>query len=204
MTTEQNEGNPKKKLWRLSNLITLILLVIVVALWVSPAFKGMVTGALMKIGLFQPKIEKPENAASLDVATENLALLDQDGNKIDLSELKGKVVFMNFWATWCPPCRAEMPSINTLYNELKEQKDIVFLIVDIDNQMEKSLKYMQDSKFQLPVHVATTNIPTSYLGQSVPTTVVLDKKGAIVYRHEGMADYNSTEFKNYMKELMNQ
>lgn len=200
--TQENK-KPKKNLFSVSNIITLILALFVIALLVSPSFKASVTGMLMKVGLFQPKIEETEPQQVVQTqGTNELTFQDESGNEIHLSELKGKVVFMNFWATWCPPCRAEMPSINTLYNKYKNNDNIVFLMVDIDNKMDKSVKYIQDNKLDLPIHVSNTPIPEAYLGQAVPTTVVLNKNGEIAFRHEGMADYSSAEFQKFIEEQL--
>lgn len=197
----------KKKFWSTSNIITIILLLFVTALFVSPAFKAKVMEGLMKIGLFQPKVPTEQvvdnsAASSTSVSYDNLRFKDESGNTISLADLKGKVVFINFWATWCPPCKAEMPSINNLYNHYKGQNDLVFLMVDIDNKMEASAKYIKDNKMQLPVTVAESPIPETLLGNAVPTTVVLDKTGAIAFRHEGIADYNSAEFKDFIEKLL--
>jgi len=201
MPKEQNP-NQKKKLWSVSNLITLLLFLFVATLFFSPAFKGKIMTGLMKIGLFQPKVVADTAIENQPANLENISFRNQDGEQINLSDQKGKVVFINFWATWCPPCKAERPSINDFYNKFKDQKDLIFLIVDIDNKMEQSLKYIRDNKLQLPVTVADTPIPDFLLGNSVPTTVVIDKTGAIVFRHEGMADYNDHEFQNFIEKLL--
>ena len=203
---QQETNKKKKKFWSASNIVTIILLLFVVALFVSPAFKGKVMEGLMKIGLFQPKVpteQAVDNAhAAATVSYDNLLFKDESGNQISLGDLKGKVVFINFWATWCPPCKAEMPSINNLYNQYQDQKDLVFLMVDIDNKMEASAKYIKDNKMQLPVVVGETPIPETLLGNAVPTTVVLDKMGNIAFRHEGIADYSSAEFKEFIDKLL--
>lgn len=197
---DENKNPKKKKIWSVSNIIAAILVLFIASILISPAFKAKVMGGLMKIGLFQPKVSDgvPNSVESLD----NVQFKDQSGKQVNLGDLKGKVVFINFWATWCPPCKAELPAINDLYSQYKDNKNIVFLIVDIDNKIENSSKYIQDNKMQLPVSVADSEIPKSLLGNSVPTTVLLDKSGAIAFRHEGMADYNSAEFKGLIEKLL--
>lgn len=121
----------------------------------------------------------------------SLTVLDENEKEIKVADLKGKVVFINFWATWCPPCIEEMPSIAALKKKFKDNPNIVFLMVDVDNNLAKSKKFMAKQKLDLPVHVPYSQIPSNYLGNSIPTTVILDKKGEIVVRTEGARDYNA-------------
>lgn len=127
---------------------------------------------------------------------------DKDGKTVSLSSLKGKVVFINFWATWCPPCIQEMPTINELKGKYKGNDDIVFLMVDVDNKMEKSTAFMEKNKYDLPVYVPASNIPSEYLGSSIPTTVILDKSGDMIARIEGGRDYTSPEIIKVVNELV--
>lgn len=133
---------------------------------------------------------------------EHFAVKDEKGNTITLAELKGKVVFINFWATWCPPCIAEMPSIASLKETFKDHKDLVFLMVDVDNNLKKSMKFMSKEKLDLPVHVPASSIPSTLLGSSIPTTVIIDKKGEIVVRAEGGRDYTNPKIIAALKELL--
>jgi thiol-disulfide isomerase/thioredoxin len=111
------------------------------------------------------------------------------------------VVFINFWATWCPPCIAEMPSINNMQKKFKDNKDVVILMVDADNQLEKSQAFMKKHQYDLKVFTPASQIPATLLGGSLPTTVLLNKKGEIVFRHEGAADYENEDFQDYIEKL---
>ncbi|MCU7375709.1 TlpA disulfide reductase family protein [Paucibacter sp. O1-1] len=92
--------------------------------------------------------------------------------------LKGKVVFINFWATWiCAPCVAEMPSINALQDRFGDNDDIVFLMVDVDGNDEKSAKFMKEHQFDLNVFKAASAIAPVFMQGTIPTTVILDRKG---------------------------
>lgn len=135
-------------------------------------------------------------------ATSAISFKDKNGETVSLSSLKGKVVFINFWATWCPPCIQEMPSINELKQSFKGNEDIIFLMVDVDNKIEKSTAFMEDKKYDLPVYVPTSEIPSNYLGGSIPTTVILDKSGDMIARMEGGRDYTSPEIIKVLNELV--
>ncbi len=127
-----------------------------------------------------------------------------DGNKkaVALNDLKGKVVFINFWATWCPPCVREMPSINNLKKHFKNNKDLVFLMVDVDGNYEVSKKFMEKNGFDLPLYMPNGDIPSRFLGNSIPTTVILDKTGKMVARIEGGIDYAAPEIIKAMDDLL--
>src|SRR5690606_32895049 len=183
-----------------SNIFTGILVNFVLAMFLSPDFKGLVTQNLMKIGLFQPDVPKgptDEIVAGISANSENEEILfkNPDGDVIELSDQKGKVVFINFWATWCPPCIAEMPSINKLHSEMKGNDKIEFMMVDVDNNRSKSEKFMKKRNFDLPVFTPASSIPTSYMSGAIPTTLVLNKYGKVVFKHEGMGDFSNEEFK---------
>ena len=190
----------------LSNIFTGIIVIFVLAMLLSPDFKGLVTQNLMKIGLFQPKVPKgstDELVAGISANSNNEEILfkNPDGEVIELSDQKGKVVFINFWATWCPPCIAEMPSINKLYSEFRDNDKLMFMMVDVDNNRAKSQKFMDKRKFELPVYTPASSIPSSYMSGAIPTTLVLNKYGNVVFKHEGMGDFSNEEFKTFLNKL---
>ncbi|ULT25329.1 TlpA family protein disulfide reductase [Sphingobacterium sp. E70] len=94
-----------------------------------------------------------------------------------------------------------MPSINTLRQGFKDNKNIVFLMVDVDNDIEQSAAFMEENKYDLPLYTATGEIPPEFLGGSIPTTVILDKNGQIVERLEGSRDYAAPEIAKALEEL---
>lgn len=193
----------KKNLFSFSNIITAILVVFAAGMLLFPNFKATILQGLMKVGLFQPGVSAQTEQTVTD-KNWDVVFTNSRGEIIDGNALKGKIVFLNFWATWCPPCIAEMPSVNKFYKDYKSNPDIVFLIVDADNNFAKSEKFMADKGFELPVQIAQTNIPREWYEGSLPTTVLLDKKGNIVYHHAGVANYNSTKFKNFIDGLLNE
>lgn len=195
-----------KKWFTLPNASTAILLVFAILMLVSPAVKGVVIQGLMRIGLFQPDVyAKNENLPISTISQgekSEVLFKDEEGNVMNLSDLKGKVVFINFWATWCPPCIAEMPSINKLQSQFKDNKEFIILMVDADNQLDKSIKFMSKRNFDLKVFTPASQIPTELLGNALPTTILLNKKGEVVFKHEGGADYSNQDFQSYLLKLI--
>ena len=192
-----------KKIFSISNITTTLLVVFAAGMIFFPTFKATVLQGLMKVGLFQPGVSATNEPATTE-KNWDVVFINSKGETIDGNALKGKVVFVNIWATWCPPCIAEMPSINELHKKYNTNADIIFLLVDADNNLQKSESFMGQKGFGLNVYVASKNIPTEWFEGSLPTTIVLDKKGNIAYRHEGVANYNSDKFKNFIDELLKQ
>lgn len=122
---------------------------------------------------------------------------------VDLASLKGKVVLINFWATWCPPCIKEMPSLQSFYNKYQANPNVEFLIVEVDQKPDLAKGFVEKNNFTFPVYSPTVSIPTSLLSDAIPTTVILDKSGEIAIRHEGMTDFMSDDFINRFEGLLN-
>src|SRR5690606_17860270 len=118
--------------------------------------------------------------------------------KIDLREYKDKTLFINLWATWCPPCRAEMPHISELYKKLEGEEALEFLMIALDDDFEKSKKYIDDKGFTFPVVHANYGLNASLQSQSIPTTLVVSPAGKVIFYHEGMSNFNTEEFKTFL------
>lgn len=165
-----------------------------------PSAKALLLQGLMKVGLFSPNVKTEQTAVSPSL---DLRFKDQNGKVVTLNELKGKVVFINFWATWCPPCLAEMPSINKLYEQYKSNNNVVFIMIDADSDLAKSGTFMKTHKYTMPVYQMASNVPEQLFAGSLPTTVVFDKQGRLSFKHEGIADYSSKKFVDFMERLIN-
>lgn len=146
--------------------------------------------------------EEVTQMEAVNPAASDITFQDENGNMVSLSSLKGKVVFINFWATWCPPCIQEMPTINELKKSYKDNDDIVFLMVDVDHNIEKSTAFMNNKNYDLTVYVPASQIPSDYLNGAIPTTVVLDRNGNMAARMEGGRDYGSPEIIKSLNQLI--
>lgn len=137
----------------------------------------------------------------LDSRDYNFALEDSDGTQISLGDLEGQVLFVNIWASWCPPCVAEMPTIETLYEAVGDHPKIKFILLSMDQNREKAVNFMQNKDFAMPYHFPRSRLPNKLQSQYLPTTYVISKDGQIVYKKEGIADYSSPNFAQWMREL---
>ena len=183
----------KKNIINASFIVLLLIIVFV------PSAKSFMLQSLMKIGFLKPNIT--QNQKTISTALSNIKFKDVKGKEIDLAGLNGKVVFINFWATWCPPCLAEMPSINKLHQQFGADGDVVFIMVDADANFEKSLSYMENRQYKMPVYTMASSMPENLFKGSLPTTIVFDKKGRVAFHEEGAANYNSQKFTDFIKQL---
>ncbi|MDR2484194.1 MAG: TlpA family protein disulfide reductase [Treponema sp.] len=127
-----------------------------------------------------------ERSQSIDFS---LPLLD--GGALTLSSLKGKVVLLNFWATWCPPCRQEMPSMEALYRRFKDM-GLAFLAVDIQESNRQVGGFMKDFGLTFPVALdASGSISNKYGIRGIPTTFVIDRDGGIIISAVGGRDWSN-------------
>jgi thiol-disulfide isomerase/thioredoxin len=119
-----------------------------------------------------------------------LSFTDLSGKSHSLSDYRGKIVLLNFWATWCLPCRDEMPMLSKLSKDFASQ-DIVFLAVSLDDAKSQSkvLRFLEKKKITLPVFTAATpaTLHNFQLGEVVPATIILDRDGSPVFRIMGQA-----------------
>ncbi|HET8574184.1 MAG TPA: redoxin family protein [Edaphocola sp.] len=191
------------KIFTLSNAFLVVALIFVAALLFVPEFKGNVISGLMKIGLFQANIQEIHIATPLSQQQpgDGIILRDKNGQHFSLDSLKGHIVFINLWATWCPPCKAELPSINKLKKHFENNKTVIFLTIDADGAPQKAAGYLAQQSFDLPVYALEGRIPQMLSPDAIPYTIVLDKGGFIVYRHSGAADYSRSKFIDFMERL---
>lgn len=137
----------------------------------------------------------------------NFTIKTINGESVPIEELKGKVIFLNLWATWCGPCRAEMPAIESLYKGIAhENLAFVMLSIDRKNDEAKVKNYVTTKGFTFPVYLVQSpfpnNLPEVLQVPSIPTTFVINKKGEIVYKNVGTANYDTKKFRNFLQELL--
>ena len=135
----------------------------------------------------------------------DFALTDLAGRQVRLSDYRGKVVLLNFWATWCPPCREEIPSMVRL-NQSMAGKPFQMLAVSIDEGGKDAVeRYFKNSGLVLPALLDTDHrISGRYGTTGVPETFVLDKKGVILKKVVGGMDWSDPQVIAYLGELMHQ
>ncbi|MBI5474677.1 MAG: TlpA family protein disulfide reductase [Ignavibacteriae bacterium] len=131
----------------------------------------------------------------------NFKLKTHEGKTVELAKLKGKLVVVNFWATWCPPCRREIPGFLDVYKQYKT-KGLEIVGVALDQDGWSVVKpYVDQAKMNYPVVIGDFNLANAYGGvESIPTTFVIDKRGNIIQRHIGYM--SKSDFENVVKGLL--
>ncbi len=142
---------------------------------------------------------KEETTTISDNAVPDFTVTDLNGNKVNLYSLAGKVVVVDFWATWCRPCVAEIPHLNDLYNKYKD-KNVVFVGLALD-QKPKVEAFMKKTKMDYPVWIGTQQVAEQYKVQGIPTTYVLNKDMSVYFKQVGYAPGIEKEFDKKLAEL---
>ncbi|RUA12580.1 MAG: TlpA family protein disulfide reductase [Flavobacteriia bacterium] len=182
----------------LSNIIFFAFIIFLFTPYGLPVRALLIKGvSYVTTRVFNMEIDESER---VDLSTYNWNLSDTQGNAVDFNDYKGKVVLVNFWATWCPPCVAEMPSYQDLYNDYKDKMEFVFVASD---DQGKVMKFLADKGYKLPVYFQTSKAPEELRSNSLPTTFIIDKKGRIVVDKTGAADWNSGKVRDMLDDLIN-
>ncbi|NTW49610.1 MAG: TlpA family protein disulfide reductase [Chlorobiales bacterium] len=152
-------------------------------------------------GLMKPEINLP--AEEQLPADYHFDLVTLDGKPVSLADFKGKPVFMNFWATWCTPCIAEMPNIHSLYTKIDPDK-IAFVMVSLDDDPNTAAKFIEQKGYTFPVYRISGGRPQAYSSQTIPTTYIISPNGKIVAKRQGLASYDTDEFREFLNGLTNE
>lgn len=183
----------------LKPVVSAILLIVVLqATGLLSSVSVFTQRAAMEAGLFKAT---PEEIIKVKPDFDyNFSIKDLNGNKIPFEQFKGKVVFLNMWATWCGPCRAEMPGIQSLYQQVKSDSiAFVMLSWDRDNDKPKIEKYIEKNSYTFPVYQRSSYLPDNLEVPSIPTTFIISKDGKIIQKVVGVRNYDSKKMIQYLK-----
>ena len=204
----KNKNKNTKKTWVQYGIFAVVA-VVLYATGLHTEVIGFAQRGLLATGLMNPDVSEIAEVRQRGNETAivpnskpadfNLKLIDRDGNITSLEDLKGKVIFMNLWATWCPPCIAEMPSIDKLHEEMGDE--VAFVMLSLDQDFELAKSFDNRKGYNLPIYAPASNMPAMYNSSAIPTTYVIDAAGNLALTHKGMADYSNSEFKTFLKSL---
>jgi len=142
------------------------------------------------------EIDKLDNAPAPD-----FVLKDINGKSFSLSSFKGKIVLLNFWATWCPPCKSEMPVLNKLYKDMRS-RGLEIIAVSTDNSINYVKEYLSKSNFDFQVLWDENRVVTKkYKVFTMPTSFLIDRNGIIIDKFYGEEEWNAPEFKRRLEKL---
>lgn len=184
----------KKTVWGIS--FDFIFTALVIAM-IFPTSRKVVSSTIIRYSMFQPR--ETEDIIYLKETDLQWYVEDLDGKRIAIEDLKGKPLFINFWATWCPPCIAEMPSIQRLYDEYKH--DVNFILAS--NESTEALKqFIEKKKYTFPVYVLRQNVPDIFASRSIPASFLISPEGKIIMKKQGAARWDGKKVKRLLDKMI--
>jgi len=180
-------------------IITDFLFILLIVLLIIPGTRTEVTSFFIKHTSFPPSTLDSEDQFIISQNAQNWVIYDMQGNAHSLKDLNEKPVFLNVWATWCPPCIAELPSIKDLHSEYGDK--INFILVS-DESPAKVKSFIEKNDYQNLDFYISSGLPADFSTQSIPTTFVISKKGKVIINKKGAARWNSSKMKNILNNLI--
>ncbi len=155
--------------------------------------------ALLKIGIRNADARVMRKPEPFDY---NFALRNKAGERVNFDQYKGKVIFLNLWATWCGPCRAEMPTIQSLYEKMDSTK-VVFVILSVDQDRDepKIASYLDKYRYTFPVYRPSGYLTSQLDVPGIPTTFIINKEGKIVSKEVGATNFDTAKFRKFLLSL---
>ncbi len=169
-----------KKSW--GNVVFLL----IIALLFIPQTGTPIKIFIQRIIAFSPTEVKKEDRIFLK--DYNWQLTKISSEKVHFEVSKDRVILLNYWATWCPPCIAEMPSLQKLYEKYGDKMDFYFVSSEEPQILQQ---FLSKKGFTLPVYIQKMKSPSALESKSLPTTFLISKKGEVIIRETGSADWNS-------------
>jgi thiol-disulfide isomerase/thioredoxin len=181
----------QKSLWgKFTDLLFVALIITVI----SSDGRIFLQRIVLETGLFGSFDENSNEVISDD--NWQLPLMDLNGQQMNLAAFKGKKIFLNFWATWCPPCNAEIPSIVSLMDACKSNETTAFILVTNESP-ERVKAFLEKKGLDLPVYFIRQAPSNELAYSSLPTTFVINEEGKLVHRSKGARKWNDDETLSY-------
>ena len=174
-----------------------ILFIVFIILMIVPQTRKPIQIGLNRLIAFSPSEISEEKRNKLD--NYNWRLRGQEGEMHNFSETKGQVAIVNLWATWCPPCIAEMPSFEELFADYKGEVNFYFISSE---ETEVLKRFLQKKGYSIPVFQPISAYPEKLQSNNLPTTYVISKSGEIVVKKTGAANWNAESFRELLDGLI--
>lgn len=175
------------------NALYLILLAILAAIAFVPGLKLKIKDLFFPVAEIENAVMVPEADFDIDLKGINVPSTNLKNLK------KDKLIFLNFWGTWCPPCREEWPAIQKLYDSRKDQ--VNFVLIAMQDKEEDVVEFLKKNNYTVPVYIAQSPISESVLPKVFPTTFLLNKDGRILLKEDSSKDWNSKSVHDFINSI---
>lgn len=180
-------------------IVTDILFVVLILLLLIPGTRKDVSAFFIRIVSFPPSELSVQEQYPLSPEVASWPIEALNGYTMPFGSLEGKPVVVNFWATWCPPCRAELPGLQDLYKEYKGKVHFAFLS---DETAPVIKKFIQDHQYQDMPFFRYQSVPKDFATQSIPATFIISPDGKVVLEKKGAARWDSDKVKSILDDLL--
>lgn len=194
---DKSKSSSKFKDWAIRRKWDIVFGVIVMLILFVPSIRMPVVSTVQRLLAFSPSELAEKNQVTVN--SYDWQLMDLEGNQYNFSASSEKVIVLNLWATWCPPCVAEMPSLQKLYDKYGD--DLAFYLVS--NEHPETIKrFMDKHQYTFPVYIPQGNSPREFESNSLPTTYILDQEGTIIIKEVGAHNWFSKSFQEKIDNLL--
>jgi len=181
-------------------IVTDMLFIVLVILLIIPGTRKEVSSFFIRLTAFPPSTLDADEQYTINEQTAQWELVDLSGNKVVLSNLFDKPVLVNLWATWCPPCIAELPGLLDLQKESGSKAHFLFVT---DENPATVKAFLKKHGYAPTGFYLSKRVPADFATNSIPTSYILSKKGKVVLKKKGAARWNSGKVKRLLDKLNN-
>ena len=185
----------KKRKFKISDIIFVVFIVLLLI----PQTRTPIQVAVnkLKVAVWSPSLEDANDQDQ--VAPFQYAVTDLHGASRNIAVGEGKVTFISYWATWCPPCIAELPGIQELYKDYGDKVNFLLLTQEAPEIVQR---FVRKKGYELPIYFPQMEAPEILQENSIPTNYVIDAQGTIIIKETGAADWNSSKVRNLLNVLL--
>lgn len=175
------------------NIIYIVLIVIIGAVAFIPGVRNFLKDQFFPVATI-------ENAVHISEEDYDVDLKGINASSTNLKNFRGRPVFLNFWGTWCPPCRKEWPSIQKLYETRKGNID--FVLIAMKDEEEDVRKFLKENNYTVPVYIAQSPISEKILPKAFPTTFLLDQNGRILIKEDAATNWDAESVHQFIDNII--